>query len=195
MNPKMKWLVGIATLLLIVCAGGYVYASVYYWKSESPIIRSIASTFRLSAAKVGDRAVSYDTYLAHVDAQRAFLQGPLAADAGATRDVTDAERQQALERAIRIEAVEGLAAESKLEVTSLDVDRAFDDLVARAGTSTSQEEITAFLRAQFGWDEVSYKRYLLRPAYIEEIMRSKGGDNFDQALQARIDGAARYLKF
>jgi hypothetical protein len=111
-----------------------------------------------------------------VDAQRAFLSGPMAADSGVVRDITDTERQEALDRAIRIEAVAGLAEEADVAVTSLDVDRAYDDLVSRAGTSTSPEEIQAFLKAQFGWDEAEYKQYLLKPAFTEEILRTKGGD-------------------
>jgi len=191
----MKLLVGSLLVLLVAVCIGYGFSSVYISRSEKPFVRSMAAILHLPAAKVGDRTVSYEEYLAHVDAQRAFLSGPIAKDAGVVRDITDAERKEAYERAIRIEAVEGLAIESGLEVTSLDVDRAYEDLVSRAGTSTTPDEIQVFLKAQFGWDEASYKRYLLRPAYIEEILRTRGGDTFDQSLQTRIDSAKRYLNF
>jgi hypothetical protein len=195
MNSRIKLLIACSIVLVAACITTGVWASVYVWKSEQPLVRMIASTLRLPAAKVANLTVTYSEYLTHVDAQRAFLKGPMAVDAGAVRDITDSERREALERAIRIEAVEGLATESGLEVTPLDVDRAYDDLVSRAGTSTSAEEIQAFLKAQFGWDEADYKKNLLRPAYLEEIMRSKGGETFDTALQVRIDGAKRYLRF
>jgi hypothetical protein len=195
MNSRTKLLIACTIVLVATCVATGVWASVYVWKSEQPMVRMIASTLRLPAAKVENLTVTYNEYLTHVDAQRAFLKGPMAVDAGAVRDITDSERREALERAIRIEAVEGLATESGLEVTPLDVDRAYDDLVSRAGTSTSAEEIQAFLKAQFGWDEADYKKNLLRPAYLEEIMRSKGGETFDTALQVRIDGAKRYLRF
>lgn len=193
MNPRMKLLVGSVAVALFATAIAGLVASVYLLKSEHSIVRAMGSSF--PAAKVEGRTVSYGMYLEHVDAQRAFLSGPLVADTGVQRDITDAERQEALDRAIRIEAVEGLAVESGVVVTPLDVDRAYDELVARAGTSTTPGEIDVFLKAQFGWNEEEYKQYLLRPAFIEEILRSKGGDTFDAQLQARIDGAKRYLTF
>ena len=193
MNSRVKLVIGSAAVLVLAALSAGLYVSVYYWKSEHPFIRFVASSF--PAAKVDGRIISYGTYLEHVDAQRAFLSGPMSADTGVVRDVTDVERKQALERAIRIEAVAVLAAEADVQVTPLDVDRAYDGLVAQAGTSTSAEEIQAFLKAQFGWDEAEYKKYLLQPAFTEEILRSKGGDTFDTALQARIDGAKRYLRF
>ncbi|MCE9585966.1 hypothetical protein K8R04_01440 [Candidatus Uhrbacteria bacterium] len=189
----MKLLVGSAVVALLAVITAGLLASVYLWKSEHPLVRAFASSF--PAANVDGRKISYGTYLVHVDAQRAFLNGPLAADSGVIRDITDSERQESLERAIRIEAVEGMAEESGVVVTPLDVDRTYEELVSRAGTSTSAEEISSFLSAQFGWDESEYKTYLLRPAFIEEVLRSKGGDTFDAALQARIDGATRFLKF
>ncbi len=189
----MKLLIGSGTVLVFAFAIGGLVTSVYYWKLENPFIRSVASSF--PAANVNGRLVSYGTYLEHVDAQRAFLSGPMVADTGAVREITDLERKEALDRAIRIEAVAGLAADSQVEVTPLDVDRAYDDLVARAGTSTSPAEIQTFLKKQFGWDETEYKKYLLRPAFTEELLRNKGGDTFDATLQARIDGAKRYLRF
>lgn len=195
MNSRLKLIIVCAVILVSACLATGVWASVYVWKSERPMVRGVASTLRLPAAKVEDRSVLYSVYLTHVDAQRAFLKGPMAVDAGEVREITDAERSAALERAIRIEAVEGLAAESGLEVTPLDVDRAYDELVARAGTSTSPEEVQTFLKAQFGWEEAEYKKYLLRPAYLEEIMRVRDGATFETALQARITGAKRYLRF
>lgn len=193
MNLRIKILIGSVAVAILAALTAGLLASVYVWKSENPLIRKIASSF--PAAKVGDRTISYGTYLEHVDAQRAFLAGPMSADAGVVRDITDLERKEALDRAIRIEAVAELAVEAGVVVTPLDVDRAYDDLVARAGTSTSAEEIQAFLKAQFGWDEAEYKKYLLQPAFTEEILRTKGGDTFDATLQARIDGAKRYLRF
>lgn len=193
MNSRMKLLIGSVVVLVLVALVGSLLVGVYYRKLENPFIRFVASSF--PAATVNGRTISYGTYLEHVDAQRAFLSGPLTVDAGTVRELTDLERKEALDRAIRIEAVAGLAMESKVEVTPLDIDRAYDDLIARAGTSTSPEEIRAFLKAQFGWDEIEYKKYLLRPAFTEEILRSKSGDTFDATLQARIDGAKRYLQF
>lgn len=193
MNSRIKILAGSVVITILAVIATALFSSVYLWKSEHPFVRTVASSF--PAANVEGRTVSYGTYLEHVDAQRAFLSGPMAVDSGVVRDITDTERQEALDRAIRIEAVAGLAQESGVVVTPLDIDRAYDDLVSRAGTSTSAEEIQAFLKAQFGWDEAEYKRYLLGPAFTEEVLRSKEGEGFDAVLQARIDGAKRYLRF
>lgn len=178
----------VATTLMIALLSG-----VYLLRSEQPLVRMMGGW--LPVASVSGNTVSYGDYLTHVDAQRVFLTGPLAQDSGAVREITDSERREAYERAIRIRAVEGLAEEADVEVTPLDVDRAYQDLVARAGSSTTKEEIQTFLKAQFGWDESEYKANLLRPAFTEEILRTKGGEEFDRLLQARIDGASRYLSF
>ncbi len=195
MNKRQIVIIVCGVAALFVAMSAWIYSSVYLLRSESMVTRSMSSALHLPAADVSGLTVSYTTYLAHVDAQRAFLHGPMTQDSGVQRDITDNERKEAYERAIRIAAVEGMAKEVKVELTPLDIDRAFDSLIDRAGTSTTPDEVHAFLQAQFGWDEASYKQYLLRPAYLEEILRSKQGDGFDQALQARIDGAKRYLRF
>lgn len=180
--------------------GGAAYG-IYRGQSESGFARAVASALRLPAAKVGNQTILYSDYIAHVDAQRVYLSGPDAMAQGLSPEITSAERNAALDRSIRSAAVEEMAAERDLVFTQLDVERAYDELVARAGTSTSREEIQNFLRDQFGWTEDTFKRYVIRPALIEDTLRQKryqetnDPEIFDRELDERLkrEDVVRYL--
>jgi len=193
MNVRSKLIIGVSVFTTLLAMFVMFLSGVYWQRSEHAFFRRYGGW--LPIAHVGGEYVVYRDYLVHVDAQRAFLAGPLAVEAGAVQDVTDKERKEAYERAIRIQAVESLAKDANQEVTPLDIDRAYQELIARAGVSTTKAEIESFLQAQFGWDEGEYKEHLLRPALTEEILRTKDESGFEQALQTRVDEAKRYLRF
>jgi len=193
MNLRHKILIGSSVAVIVAAFCSSIAVGVYGQKSEHPFFRTVGGW--LPVAKVDGSMISYREYLVHVDAQRAFLTGPLAVEAGAVKEITDVERKEAYERVIRIKSVEILARKAKQEITPLDVDRAYQELVARAGVSTTKAEIEGFLQAQFGWDEVEYKEHLLRPALIEQALRTKDEDGFEKTLQNQMDAASRYLRF
>lgn len=202
MNRRVV-LIGASVLILITVLIGTFLTSVYIAKSESPIIAKLAAWTSLPAARVGKMSVPYSEYLKHVEAQRVFLSGPAAAAEGSTGEITDRERAMALDRAIRIAVIEEAADKAKIVVTPLDVERAYDGLVARAGTSTSPGELQAFLRDQFGWDEPDFKQEVVRPALIEDTLRNrnlletKDAAAFDAQLEDRLKkpDVVKYLKF
>lgn len=196
-------LVGVGFLACIALASAALAASVYAWQREDVVTRSLAGWLNLPAARVGRVNVSYVDYLAHLGSLRVFLTGPAAAAQGLTSEIGPAQKQSALDRAMRIAAIDDLSASSQLIATSLDVERAYDNLVAQAGTSTETGEIQAFLRDQFGWNEQEFKRYVIRPALLEDALRAKrlrespDPEAFDKELEERMKkpDVVQYLRF
>lgn len=195
-------LIGVSFLTILIVGAFGLMGSVYFWQSEDPVTVSMARWFNLPAARVGTQAVSYDEYLAHLNSLRVFLSGPAAAAQGLTGTIGPAEKRSALERAIRLAAIEEMAASADLVATSLDVERGYAGLVAQAGTSTSPGEIESLLRDQFGWSEADFKNYVIRPALMEDALRAKRaretGDEgaFDRELAERLQrpDVVRYLR-
>ncbi len=196
-------LVGVGFLSLLVIAAFALAGSVYAAHSEDAVTVSLARWMRLPVARVGTRAVSYDDYLAHLGSLRTFMSGPAAAAQGLSGPIGPAEKQSALDRAIRLTAIEEMAATANLTATPLDVERGYSGLLAQAGTSTTPGEIRDLLRDQFGWSEQDFKKFVIRPAMMEDALRSKRtletGDetSFDKEVEERLkrSDVVRYLRF
>jgi hypothetical protein len=199
-NPRVLLLIVAGVIVLLVACVG-IAASGYVYHVENPPLTSMIGW--LPAARVGSQTVTYAEYLKHVDAQRAFIEGPASQAQGVTTTFGDADRSAALERAIRIAAIDDLAAKAALQITPLDVDRAYMSLVDRAGTSTTPQEIHDFLHDQFGMDEAEFKQLVVRPALIEDTLRQQRaqetGDaqTFDKELETRLQqpDVVRYVRF
>ncbi len=195
--------IGVVFLLGCALAGAGLASSVYVFQNEDALTRSLAGWLRLPAARVGSRVVTYHDYLAHLGSLRVFLEGPLAAAQGLGGVVGPEQKQAALDRAIRIAAIDEMASNATLVATTLDVERAYDGLVAQAGTSTTSGEIQDFLRDQFGWNEEEFKKYVIHPALLEDALRAKrqreSGDAtaFDRELEERLmrEDIVKYLSF
>lgn len=167
------------------------------------MIRAVASWIRLPAAKIGSRPIGYAEYLRHLDALRVFLHGSVAREQGLPLTPDDVMKRQTLDRLLRTNAVEEFAAARNISVTKAEVDQAYGELIARAGTSTTAGEVDAFLRDQFGWDVEDFKRNVVRPAMLEDGLRkkkeeaTKDSEAFEKELQTRLTQAdvKRFLKF
>lgn len=205
MNPRVRILaivVAIIAVLGLASVGGAAYG-VYRGHSETPFARAVASILRLPAAKVGKRSVPYTDYLAHLDALRTYLSGPDAMAQGLSREITAQDRSDSLDHAIRAAVVEEMAGERGLVFTQLDVERAYDGLVANNAASATRAEIENVLRDQLGWNEATFKQYVVRPALIEDTLRRKRFDEtqdvqaFDNELSERLQrgDVVRYLTF
>lgn len=195
--------IGAAVILALGGFGGWTYYSVYVAESDDPAVLAVAGALQLPAARVGGTRVMYTDYQAHLEAQEVFLNGPTAQAQGLARELNTEDRVQAYERAIRIAAVNDMAVQAGIIVTELDVDRTYQDLIARAGTSTSEGEIERFLQDEFGWSKDEFKQFVVRPALIEDTLKQKRFQEtedaltFDRELAEKINGeeTKRYLKF
>ncbi len=196
-------LVGVGFLTLIVVAAFALMGSVYIAHSEDALTVSLARWMRLPVARVGTKSVLYDDYLAHLGSLRTFMSGPAAAAQGLSGPVGPKEEQSALDRAIRLTAIEDMAASANLTATDLDVERGYAGLLAQAGTSTTPGEIQDLLRDQFGWNEQNFKEFVIRPALMEDALRAKRtretGDetSFDTEMEERLKrpDVVQYLRF
>lgn len=201
---KPLQLIVICSAVILVAASGFgVYLAVYKYRVENPVVRGIADLLSLPVARVGGQTVTYTEYLDHVDAQRTFLKGPTAEQQGMAREMTNDDYSEALERAIRIAAVEDEAKKAGIVVTDLDVDRAYQDLISRAPTSTGIGDIRQFFKDEFNWNEDQFKQYVVRPAVLEDALsqakylETQDPLAFDAELAAKISGdeVKRYLHF
>ncbi len=193
--------IGLSILVIAVLGtSGALLFGVYVQHAEGSMIRNVGSW--LPAAKVGSKTVSYGEYLDHVEAAAKFMaiQGPVEGLSGV---MTDAERAGALDRAVRIAVVQELADEKKIIVTPLDLDRAIDQTLMQAGTSTTIGDFREYLGKVYGWNEDEFKRFILGPALLEEATkRSFVRDGMTEAdfateLASRMEEphTKRYLKF
>ncbi|HVM90344.1 MAG TPA: hypothetical protein VMU11_00395 [Verrucomicrobiae bacterium] len=199
-NPRVLLLIAAAIIIIVVACAGIAASGYVYHVESGPMIPLIGW---LPAARVGSQTVTYAQYLQHVQVQRTFIEGPAARDQGVSTTFDDTQRSAALERAIRIAAIDDMAMKAGIQATPLDVERAYLGLVDRAGTSTTPQEIHDFLHDQFGMDENEFKQLVVRPALLEDTLRqaasigSSDPNAFDTQLQARLGepDVVRYIRF
>lgn len=201
---SQKKLVLVAGLIGIILIGGLgLYVGVYRNGSEQSIVRGLASGLRLPVAKVDGVYVAYGDYIRHVDAQKAYFSSEAAQSIGVAREITDEERAVALERAIRMTAVNSFAKKMGIEVTPLDVERAYDNVVAQASTSSEPGDFENVLSDVLGMTSDEFKRLVVKPALQEDALKQRRLTEtqdplaFDNELQALMQAPAtkRYLKF
>ena len=196
-------IVGCSVLVLFLGAASVWTYGIFKAHWDTPVVRGIASFTRFPAARVGSHFVLYSDYLNHLDAERRFLKGDNAKAQGLP-SIPDVDMQkQTLERVMRISAVEDYAKANNFSVTPADLDSAFLSLVRQGGASSTVAELDAFVRDEFGWDESQFKQNVLRPALLEDGLKTKlakespSSTPFGDVLDARLQApdAVRYLKF
>lgn len=200
--PPSVRTIGISAAVLVFLLGG---ASVFSYgvllkQWDGPMVRFLSQVTRFPAARVGSRSLSYQEYLKHADALKRFLSGPAAKALGVPLSDESSMRKQALDRMIRIVVIEDIAIEEKLNVTSAQIDEALKNVTDRMlSPTTTEAEIEAFSRSQFGWDVKDLKTFVIRPALLEDGLRQKyasGKKDFDASLDQRMNGSEirRYLR-
>ncbi len=194
----------LAFLILIFGLGGVLLGrEIFVKRTDTPIIRQIARFTHVPVASVGSRWITYFEYLKQTDAQRQYLQGKEAEALGVAGAPTMQMQQSIYDQLIRVAAIEDLAQKNGFEVTPLDVDRSYNELINQAGTSTQPGEVQAYLKENFGWDEAEFKRYIVRPALlkngmIEKRKKDTGKDDaFETEVNARLQegDVSRWLRF
>jgi len=207
----MSWLkkhlrLVVILLALVICLVGIVLCSllygVYYRHWESPMARGFISALHLPAAKVGSLVISYDDFLTNLDAEKRFVEQTALQDPQ-TQIPTETElRSQAMNQALRVAAVADFSAQRGVNISSDEIDKAYDGIVARAGTSTTPEQFEGFLQSMFGWDKTTFKHFVVGPALLEEALRAKQATEwpddtlFEKAVQDRLgqSDVVRYIK-
>lgn len=164
----------LAIVILVFGVGGVLLGrAILVEHSESSFVRQAARITHFPVARVGSDVITYQEYLVQADAQRKYLQGQEATTLG-IGGVPTAEMQKSVyDQLIRVAATEDLAKKHNFQVTPLDVDRAYDDLIGQAGTSTKPGEIQTYLQENFGWSEQQFKEYIIRPALVKNGLADK----------------------
>ncbi len=203
-KPIPKHVIIIASSVVIMLAGASisVWMAVYRAHSDATIIRSIASTLSLPVARVGGVNVSYEEYMQHVDVQRAYFSSEAAVAIGIAHEINNTDRQEALERAIRMTAVALAAEKAGIIVTDLDVERGYTYLATRSASSTTEGDFATVLQ-EVGMTQEVFKRLVVRPALLEDALKSRRvtDTNDPEAFGRELDAllaapeTKRYLSF
>ncbi len=188
------WMLIVVTVVLFgILAGLGALANVLYWHPQDrPWIRSLISHTPVPIARVGGSFVAYREYLIQQDAAQTFLTAEAASQAA----IPDGQvlptaldrqaKQLILDQLIRAAAVKQLAETADLRLTDEDVTRSFEELIARAGTSTNPGEIDAYLKTTFGWTRQEFSQRVVRPATLETAVKQEVYKNDDAAFQAAL---------
>lgn len=205
--PFKPWMLIIVTIVLFgLLAGLGALANVLYWHPQDrPWVRSIVSHAPVPVARVGGTFILYKEYLIQQDAAQTFLTAEAASQAAlpdgqVLPSALDGQAKQLiLDQLIRAAAVKQLADAADLHLTDEDVTRSFEELIARAGTSTNPGEIDGYLKSTFGWTREEFSQRVVRPATLETAVKQEVYKNDDAAFQAALGdktkNAVVYIRF
>lgn len=179
----------VITVIVLVLVGsfGYVANALYWHPQDRPWVRKLVTRVPVPVASVEGQYVRYADYLAQQDATRVFLHSPVNAGQPVPKDLDAAGNQTILDQLIRAAAVRSMAQSAHIELTSDDVNKSYDALIARAGTSTDPGEIKTYLHDAFGWDEDTFKRRVIAPATLETAVRQEVYKNDDAAFEKALE--------
>lgn len=188
--------------IVIVCgtivSGAYAVRALYLAPQDRPWIRRVVTRLPIPIARVGSQYVRYEEYLAQRDATRAFLRSPVARGQGLPTEIDVNAERAILNQLVRVAAVQEMAKTANLALRAGEVDRMYQDLLGRAGTSTEPGEVAAYLQSTFGWSEQTFKERVVRPAVLETVVKQEmyKGDEaaFEKALQDKIGKARNYIR-
>jgi parvulin-like peptidyl-prolyl isomerase len=187
-------------LVLIACAGALTAVAaaclLFFWGAyvkhmEGPAVRAVAGALPVPAARFAGHSVLLRDYLRDVRSIGTFLASEEAKKQGLNRAMTDADREQALERLLKELALEELAYKRKVEVTDEEVQ---DALMREFNPQGSMEQDFESLIMQ------TYVRPALLTRRLSASFAADHGNDpqaLDRYLEERIQepDAVRYVRF
>jgi parvulin-like peptidyl-prolyl isomerase len=151
-------------LVLIACAGALTAVAaaclLFFWGAyvkhmEGPAVRAVAGALPVPAARFAGHSVLLRDYLRDVRSIGTFLASEEAKKQGLNRAMTDADREQALERLLKELALEELAYKRKVEVTDEEVQ---DALMREFNPQGSMEQdFESLIMQTYGWTLDDFK--------------------------------------
>ncbi len=198
-NITPRTFVVIAIIALsFVGALAFLASSLYGSPDDRPWIRTLAARGAFPIARVDGQFVRYADYLVQQDATRIFLHSPLTQGQPMPKELDATGNKTILDQLVRAAAVRSMAQTAHIQLEKADIDRSFDALIARAGTSTDPGEIGTYLHDAFGWDIATFKERVVAPATLETAVRQEGYKNddaaFEKALDEKMKSAVRYIR-
>lgn len=189
-----KWFLPVVVAVLVLLGVGAVTVAFAFgitrhqW--DGPATRRFASVTGFPAARLASTKIPYTDYLQLMDAQKILLATEAAKQQGLNAVPEIDRRKGAVETLLKNQAVEVIAEQEKIVITPLDIDRFFDQLTGLASTSTTTtvQSVDEYLRDNFGWTQTEYKKYVVRPGMLREIIEQKRTQNGNtKAMDAEIN--------
>jgi hypothetical protein len=203
---KAKWIIavimvaGAVTAVAAACLLFFWGAYVKHW--EGPAVHAVADALPVPAARFAGHPVLLREYLRDVRSISIFLASEEAKRQGLNRPMTDADREQALERLLKELALEELAYKRKVDVTDKEVQEALVREFNPQGTM--EQDFESLIMETYGWTLDDFKSHVVRPALLtRQLSASYAADHgndpqaLDRYLEERIQepDAVRYVRF
>jgi hypothetical protein len=179
--------VGVIAAIALICTTFLI--GVYRWHWENPFVVSISRMLPVPAAKIAGRPILLRDYYRDVNAIKTFLVSDEAKSQGISRDITDADRKQALERLLTESALNEAASLRNIPaVTDAEVDQMIDTQLGATGTNHG--DLVAKIQATYGWSYEDFRAHIGRPALLTRYLTASFAvdhPNDPSALQQYLD--------
>lgn len=203
---KTHWVIaGIAVIgigALAVLAAAVLWWGIYVQRWEGPTVYRIASTVSLPAARFAGTPILLRDYLNDVESLKTYLASEEAVQAKLTREITDDDRKQALERLLQEAATKELADIRKISITDEQVQEAIQtEFVSSGGDQAAFE---AYLQKNFRWTLQDFEKHVVRPVLLERLLTASYAADHENDLEAfqtylddrlKKDDVVRYVRF
>jgi hypothetical protein len=205
MFDRSRWLIpgllcmGLLSILGIVSV--VFLWGVYYQHWSGPAIVRAAQLLPIPAGKVGDRTVLLRDYLKDVSSIERYLSSEEATAQNLRRPVTDDDRKNALDRSLRVEALEELGDARGVTVTDQQMQALMNEMNV---TATSTADFSDFIAKNYGWTMEDFQSHLARPLILTRLLApayaaDHGGDPnaLEDYLTDRLSrpDVVKYVKF
>lgn len=181
----------VISFVAILIASGFLYLSLYQWKSTDPVLYRLTQLIPLPVASVENEQVRYSDYLMIYKSTITPIeqqQGKLGND----RDTSSMEahyKRMALTEAENYAYALKLAAEYHLTVDKTEIDKALDNHRKIGGVERSEESFKKILEDNFGLTIKEYRRMLYLSLMKEKV--SQQIDNEAIRLSETVQAAVK----
>ncbi len=189
-RQRLTIISGIVALVLVLAlvGVGLVYA-VYVGRSDNSVVRKVAASW--PAARLGAYTITYGQFTQSRDTLHTYLASDAAKAQGATGPYTpELEKQATIERLLRDDAIEEIAAQRGITITDPEVRAQFATMTASSTNSASSTvNLAQYLADNFGWNEEQFRQNIVRPMMLE----SRVALTFSTSTQEALTSLQQYI--
>lgn len=188
-NVKIKTVFISFFVGIILCCLLFAILIFYIPRTESLFARKISKVIPFPAIIINGRFISYNDYLAEVDAVNIFLTRQK--NSGVIQDVPPRSqtREEIATLLIRQAIIKNLADEYKITVSQKEID---DEINKLKEKSRSEESFDAILKDLYGWREQEFgtrviKNYLFASKLSDKIFPDIPGEESKELFNKKIE--------
>jgi hypothetical protein len=205
MNVKKLVMIlgGIALAIALAVSYSVLLWGVYMSHWDTPFTRAMANVVYIPVARIGDTAIPLSRYYKDIDSLKTYLSSESAKASGGNRELTDADRNQAVERLIEEAAIEEMAAAKKVTLQDEEIESSID--AQFVGASSTRQDLEKEIMSSYGWSMQDFRDHIVRPILLERKLAAMiNTSDTQQGLTDVIDQLSkrvqekdviRYLKF